>query len=591
MSYGQDKFRLLVENLPDGFLYLQMVSDGEGNPVDFIIREVNPAFEKITGFSREGVRGRKATEVFSGIVESEFDWIDTCGKVALTGENIRVKRYFEVAGCRCDIVVYSDERGFCAVIFRDITFENSLRESKEKYRQLVENLNEVIYVLDENANITYISPNVERISGYTPAELAKMPFTEFVHPDDVEGRMNQFLKIMSGANEATEYRFLTKDGRTVWVRTAARPVVKEGRVVGVQGVLTDISERKQAEEELRYLSFHDTLTGLYNRFYLEEEARRLDTERQLPIGIVMADMNDLKLVNDTYGHRVGDEMLEQAANILRASCRKEDIIARWGGDEFIIFLPQTEEQTVKEICSRINEKCRSAYVKEVPIFIALGYAIKQSAPEDLAEAFKEAEDKMYQQKLIRNQNEESTLLNAFLKTLREKSFETEEHFRRMQEAAIMIGEAIGLSSLELSRLKILITLHDIGKINTPENILTKRDVLTEAEWALVKKHPETGYRIARATKEYAHVAEEILSHHERWDGKGYPRGLKREEIPLLSRITAIADAYEGMITGRGYQEPKSINEARAELEKGAGNQFDPALVRLFLSAFKKSGGR
>ncbi|MCF8010755.1 MAG: PAS domain S-box protein [Clostridiales bacterium] len=398
MNFAQEKYRLLVENLPEGFAYHQIVTDIKGNPVDYIILEVNSAFEKMTGLLRDQVIGRKATEVYPGIEESKLDLIGIYGKVALTGETAHLEQYFEEADCWCDITAYSGEQGFFAVIYRDITAVKSLRESEEKYRELVENLNEIIYILDENAKVKYISPNVESISGYTPDELAKMRFTDFVHPEDIKGRINQFQKIMSGVNEATEYRFVTRDGGTVWVRTAARPVVREGRVVGVQGVLTDITERKQAEEKLRYISFHDVLTGLYNRFYLEEKMKSLDTEMQIPISIIMADVNNLKLVNDTYGHSAGDEMLKQAAEILTVSCREDDIVVRWGGDEFIILLLQTSEKELNRICKKINEKCCCTYVKDVPNSIALGCAIMESAKIDLREIFKEAEDDMYKQK-------------------------------------------------------------------------------------------------------------------------------------------------------------------------------------------------
>jgi len=156
--------------------------------------------------------------------------------------------------------------------------------------------------------------------------------------------------------------------------------------------------RNLEEEKVRYQSFHDGLTGLYNRVYLEKEMKRLDTERQLPIGIIMADLNGLKLANDTLGHEVGDEMLKQTAEILRNSCRREDIIARWGGDEFVIFLPQTTEEDAKAICQRIDEKCKETYIKDISLSLALGAAIKNSMDIDLAEKLKEAEENMYKHK-------------------------------------------------------------------------------------------------------------------------------------------------------------------------------------------------
>jgi diguanylate cyclase (GGDEF)-like protein/PAS domain S-box-containing protein len=393
------------------------------------------------------------------------------------------------------------------------------------------------------------------------------------------------------------------------IRELVVPIMRQGRIVAMMGVgnkkqdyteqdvqiasfLADIAwsivEQKQREEKISYMSFHDILTGLYNRAFLEEEMQRLDTKRQLPIGMIMADLNGLKLVNDAYGHLVGDEMLKSVARILEKSCRKEDIIARWGGDEFIILLPQTSEKVVNSVYRRIKRGCEGAYVKDVPISLALGFALKNNISRNLDDVIKEAENNMYKQKLAERRSIRSGVLQALLKTLGAKSFETEEHTQRMQGIALKIGERLGLSDPEMARLSLLITLHDIGKINIPEEILTKKGPLTKQEWEIIKKHPEIGFRIARATEDFAHVAEEILAHHERWDGTGYPRGLKGEKIPLLSRIASLADTYEVISNGRPYREPLSHDEAIEEIKKCSGSQFDPDLVTIVLDILGKS---
>ncbi len=340
--------------------------------------------------------------------------------------------------------------------------------------------------------------------------------------------------------------------------------------------------KNMIEEKVHYNSLHDSLTGLYNRFFLENEMERLDTERQLPIGIMMFDLNGFKMVNDTFGHDVGDEMLKQTAEIFRNSFRREDLIARWGGDEFVIFLPQITEEDVKAICQRIDEKCKKYVVKDIPISMAMGYAIKDTANKDLAEMLKEAEENMYKHKSAESQRAKSTVLNVRLNKLESKIFETEAHYSIMQNVAHRIGKKKGLSQSELEKLNKLISMHDIGKIKIPEEILTKKGPLTAKEWKIVKKHPETGYMIARATEEFAQVAEDILSHREHWDGSGYPQGLKGNEIPLLARITAIADAYEVMSAGRAYKKALPKRDVITELKRCAGSQFDPELIEIFL---------
>ncbi len=397
------------------------------------------------------------------------------------------------------------------------------------------------------------------------------------------------------------------EGHAQIVRELVVPIMRQDRIVAVLGVgnkkvdytesdvqvvsfLADVAwevaEQKQAEQKIHYMTFHDQLTGLYNRTYLEEEISRLDTERQLPMSIIMADLNGLKLVNDTYGHLVGDEMIQCAASILKESCRKEDIIARRGGDEFIVFLPQTTEDEARIIKERIEEKSREVYMGEIPVSMSLGVAMRESTEKKLPTALKEAEDLMYKDKIAKSRNIRSALLKAMLTTLQEKSFETDEHTRIMQNLAMKVGEQLELPDSEKSRLKLLIYLHDIGKIKISEEILTKKGPLTTEEWEIMKKHPETGYRIARATEDFVHVAEDILAHHENWDGTGYPQGLKGREIPLLARITSIVDAYEAMTSGRAYKKPLSSYEAAAKIKRSAGTKFDPDLVDIFLSVLE-----
>ncbi|MCX8082524.1 MAG: diguanylate cyclase [bacterium] len=168
----------------------------------------------------------------------------------------------------------------------------------------------------------------------------------------------------------------------------------------IAGQITALIMKLKAEDRIWYLSIHDTLTGLYNRAYLEEEMERLDTERQLPLSMIMVDLNNLKKMNDTYGHIAGDEMLKKVADILKISCRKEDIVARWGGDEFVIFLPQTDVNTVISICNRIIENCKEIYVKGEKISIAIGCSTKENIEKDLMTVLNEAEEKMYKHKAI-----------------------------------------------------------------------------------------------------------------------------------------------------------------------------------------------
>jgi diguanylate cyclase (GGDEF)-like protein/PAS domain S-box-containing protein len=204
--------------------------------------------------------------------------------------------------------------------------------------------------------------------------------------------------------------FLKSEKRKIWVEDSKVPLKDpEGNVIGIIGIARDISIRKKAEQKILHLSFHDTLTGLYNRDYLEQEMQRLDTKRQLPISIIMADCNHLKKINDTYGHKVGDDLLKKTAEVLRISCRMEDIIARYAGDEFVIFMPQLEEEKSKLVCERIFDNCKGIFIKDIPLSLALGASTKNNSNQELQQVLKEADDNMYKCKHSQKANFEKEL--------------------------------------------------------------------------------------------------------------------------------------------------------------------------------------
>ena len=222
------------------------------------------------------------------------------------------------------------------------------------------------------------------------------------------------------------------------------------------------------------------------------------------------------------------------AKILKQNCRKTDIIARWGGDEFLILLPQTETEAAEKIVRRIEAATESSNDPIMNVSIALGFAIREGETQDFEEVLKEAEDRMYRQKLLMIKSYRNTLINTMLATLYEKSTETEQHAMRLKEYSLALGQELNLSARDLDDLALLSMLHDIGKIGVDKNILNKPEPLTPAEWAEIKKHPEIGYRIASNTPELSTVAEYILYHHERWDGRGYPQGLKGRKFLCIA---------------------------------------------------------
>ncbi len=342
-------------------------------------------------------------------------------------------------------------------------------------------------------------------------------------------------------------------------------------------------EIERALAHITYLTFYDELTGLYNKTYFHSKIKELANKHDcLPTSLMVGDMNGLKFVNDVFGHQEGDNWLKRMAVIIQQCCRPNDIIARWGGDEFAIILPHTDKETALDIARKINTACKSYHEKDIPLSISLGVATKSNSDEDLFKILKEAEELMYEVKLMEGKKARWAIAEVLGKLLQEKDYETKEHIERLKALAEEFAQILNLSRETLSNLVQAINLHDIGKIGIPENIVLKESPLNESEWAVMKKHVEIGYRIAHASGEFAHLADIILYHHEWWSGQGYPQGLKEEEIPLLSRIISILHAFDVMTHQQPYQPAQTIKEALQELYVKAGTQFDPHLIQSFV---------
>jgi diguanylate cyclase (GGDEF)-like protein/putative nucleotidyltransferase with HDIG domain len=357
----------------------------------------------------------------------------------------------------------------------------------------------------------------------------------------------------------------------------------QNEMMGVVLVFRDATQKLQQRKQVEYLSFHDALTGLYNRRFFEEEMKRLDTPRSYPLTIIMADLNGLKLTNDAFGHNEGDKLLKQVANLFRVYLREEDIAARWGGDEFVVLMPNTTPTEAEKIVKRITQGGNKLNTDKGILSIAFGWDAKTDSTMNFEDVFKNAEEYMYKRKISESQGVRGLTIKTIINTLFEKSPREENHSKRVRELATKIAKAMNLSQHQIDDISTLGLLHDIGKIIVSGEILEKPGRLNEEEYEEIKKHPSIGYRMLKTISEFSSIADGVLMHHERWDGKGYPTGISGEEIPIEARIIAIADAYDAMISSRPYRkEGMSFEKARQELMDCAGTQFDPSIIELMI---------
>lgn len=463
----------------------------------------------------------------------------------------------------------------------------ALADSEQRYQRLFEQSPIGLVRFDACGVISDANTRFLELMGSKSKEELKA-FNLFFSPEAVEAGLEERVKESLAVKEASqgELLFQIPGGKRIWLRYNIDPVLNpDGTLKEVIMACEDYTDRKTNEMKIMYLSFHDRLTGLYNRAFFEEELKRIDVERQLPLSIAMGDVNGLKLVNDAFGHQEGDRLLRKIADVLRQSCREEDIIARWGGDEFIILLPQTDIKTAANICERIKRNAAAVETTPITPSMALGYATKENTSQNIMDILKKAENDMYLNKLLESKNTRNAIISSLENTLWDRTVETREHTERMQRIALRMAAGMGMRKHDADKLMLLAKLHDIGKIGIPGEVLRKPSSLVPEEWDAVKKHSEIGYRIVNASPELSIIAEEILSHHERWNGQGYPRGLKGDEIPQLARIISIIDAYDVMTHETPYKPPISHEQALYELQRNAGLQFDPKLVEIFVYNF------
>lgn len=582
MTYYFEQYLNLVSQMPQGLALHEVIFDQNNKVVDYRFLSVNESYEQLTGLKESSILGKTVKEVLPDVEQS---WIDVFGQVAVTGIPCEYEDYTAPIGRYFRTNVYSPKINQFVTIVEDITERVTLTKQlsfdNQRFTRIMESAADIIFEFDTQAKyVTVYGRGIQKMNQSTEMFIGKTPIE--VYGENGKDKLENYRKCLKG--QVVTYQWTHHDNfQTLYFESIISPMYDEhNTIIGGVGVTRDITEQKKKTIEIEYLSSHDYLTGLYNRRYFVNQLKVLNIPSSYPLGIMMIDVNGLKILNDAYGHQIGDVALTTIAKLLKTFFRNQDVVARIGGDEFAIILPDTSNDDMEHMKNSLNKSMSNVLIENVPLSLAIGYEAIMDSNKPIEEVMRLAENFMYRNKLSASKSVRNSSIKAILKTLTDKYTEEKAHSTKVSSYCKKIGEALRIKSDELKELELAGLFHDIGKISIPDRILDKPGKLTAEEYQIIKSHPESGYQILRAADEYSDLAIHALYHHERWDGTGYPKGLKGKDIPLYSRIIAVADAYEAMTSNRSYRAKLGKDVAIEELKRYSGTQFDPTIVKVFV---------
>jgi len=581
LEKSENSHRKLVEQMNQGLLVCKVEVDAQHRMTDAVVVSMNRRLEDIIEKSAETILGTSVDNIFHG---GKTEWIEMFRSVVESGKPKIAERYTPVLGKHLRISAYSPEPLLFAAIIDDITqskvVQNQFALEKARLETTLLSVGDGVIALGRTGHIDVINSVAQNLTGWEHAEAVGKFYREilkFGEEDIVDLSIESRKSVEAGTSEV----LVSRRGESIPIEAIASPIFDSSRNVdGVVIVFRDCTEKRNKQEQILHFSYSDPMTGLKNRRALEEEVHRLNHAHYCPLVLVIADVNNLKLTNDAFGHDAGDTLLRTVADILRKECRETDIVARIGGDEFVILLPNTDAEHANVIIDRMNVSIAAARVKDMPVSVSFGKSVKLVRSNTMDELFREAEHEMYRKKVAERPQIRKRIIDQLMSSLFSQNPGEQVHSERVGKLCRTIAEHAGLSDDEVDELELAGIMHDIGKVALGSEFLASESLADELEGSTVLRHPEVGYNILSAASQYGAIAEFVLAHHERWDGTGYPSGLKGSAIPLQGRILALADSYALMTTVGPNGLGLSDGEALERLSMEAGSTYDPELTRL-----------
>lgn len=457
-------------------------------------------------------------------------------------------------------------------------------------RLVLHSFKEGVCIIDNSDTIIFTNRTFAKLHSKSVNDIIRMNIYDFMEENysDIH-RTSEYLKL----EQAIKHRY---SERRLMIPRKINPygsIVTEYNVDTLENqdlngciiVVNNIEDRLEYEKNLYHLSYTDALTGVKNRRAFQKYLGSVDQSKVLPLGILLVDVDGIKFINDSFGHQKGDELIILLASIISNVVRKYGYTARYDGDEFIAVVDNATTNLLDTIVERICNEVSLIEINSLGMSVSCGYGLANTLDE-VQEVLKIAENNMYLDKNSSKNSIRNNPLDTIMNTLHEKDVYSEEHSKSVSYISENIARVLLLPGCQIKEVSHAGLLHDIGKIIVPLDILTKEGSLTDEEMNKMKEHPAIGFRLLSSVKNLNSIPEMIYSHHERWDGMGYPNQVKGFDIPLGARIISVADSFNAMTTDRSYRTKFTNEEALTELIRCKGSQFDPIIVDAFAANFE-----